>query len=183
MIRSCLNLNTLFDSAKYKLTWQFPKWILLFSMSIAHALDSTYFESLFVFAFGFVHLNLDTFLRFSFVCLLSFIACFLLVFVGFPLSLSLYPSLDVVLVSNLTFYCFLLFTLKSGWLLICYWFIWLELTVFGSLVGDTFSAKCSCGEEKQFEWPPRGKGVSWDLQGGVHTLEGDTFWRLAERET
>ena len=83
MIRSCLNLNTLFDSAKYKLTWQFPKWILLFSMSIAHALDSTYFESLFVFAFGFVHLNLDTFLRFSFVCLLSqiwtfIVFCFLL---------------------------------------------------------------------------------------------------------
>jgi len=27
------------------------------------------------------------------------------------------------------------------------------------------------------------KGVSWDLQGGVHALEGDTLWRLAERET
>jgi len=38
----------------------------------------------------------------------------LLVFVGYPLSLSLYPSLDVVLASNLNFYCFLLFTLKSG---------------------------------------------------------------------
>jgi len=42
------------------------------------------------------------------VCFLSFIACFLLVFVGYPLSLSLYPSLDVVLISNLNFYCFLL---------------------------------------------------------------------------
>ena len=54
---------------------QFTKCLLLCSISCAHALDSTYFESLF--AFGFVHLNLDPFLRFSFVCLLSFIACFL----------------------------------------------------------------------------------------------------------
>ena len=182
MFQSLLNLGTLFVSAKYKLSCTVHKVPTTLSISCAHALDSTYFESLF--AFGFVHLNLDPFLRFSFVCLLSFIACFLLVFVGFPLSLSLNPSLDIVLVSNLNFYCFLLFTLKSGWLLICSWFIWFELTVFGSLVDDTFSAKCSCGEEKQFEWPPREKkGVSWDLQGGVHTLEGDIFWRLAERET
>jgi len=54
----------------------------------------------------------------------------LLVFIGSPLSLSLNPSLDVVLASNLNFYCFLLFTLKSGWLLIFSWFIWLETHYF-----------------------------------------------------
>jgi len=33
----------------------------------------------------------------------------------------------------------------------------LHLTIFGSLVGDNLSERCSCGEEKKFEWPPRGK--------------------------
>jgi len=60
---------------------------MLFSISIAYARDSTYFESLF--DFGFVHLNLATFLRFSFVYLLSFIACLLLIFIGYSLSLSI----------------------------------------------------------------------------------------------
>jgi len=40
----------------------------------------------------------------------------LLVFISSPLSLSLNPSLDVVVASNLNFYCFLLFTLK--WLIV-----------------------------------------------------------------
>ena len=33
----------------------------------------------------------------------------------------------------------------------------LKLTIFGSLVGDNLSARCNCGEEKQIEWPLRGK--------------------------
>ena len=76
--------------------------MLFFSISIAHALDSTCFESLF--DFSFVHLVLDTFLRFLLCALLYcfafFLACLASLFLWvFLLNLSL----DVVQFFHLSF--------------------------------------------------------------------------------
>ena len=61
------------------LKWPSHHSIVVLSISTLFAyvltLDSSYFF-LVLFDFSFVHLPLDTFLRFSFVCLLSLIACF-----------------------------------------------------------------------------------------------------------
>ena len=161
MIRSWLNLNT-FDSAKYKLTWQFPKWILLFSMSIAYALDSTCFESLL--DFSFIHLILDLFFRFSFVChpfLLCLVSYLSLLVIIWVCLLNL--SIDVVPFFHLSFYCFYEFFFLSR-SLICTWFCVGSciLTIFAAFVGEASSwrrvsesiVRVHCRENCS---------VSWDL--------------------
>ena len=150
------------------------------SISCAHALDSTCFESLI--DFSFVHLVLDLFFRFSFVCLLSFIACFLLVLLC--LFHWVCHSIFHLMLTNSSIWPFLAFLLCYSYMeeCECSWFILLATHWFGNFVGDFLILKVelkwkrNC-EEKQSEWLPRGNRSELGLQG-VQTFEGRSFGGL-----
>jgi len=54
----------------------------------------------------------------------------------------------------------------------------LTLTIFGSLVGANLSERCSCGEEKQIKWTPRGKRSELGPSRRSANTWGWHIWRL-----
>jgi len=99
-------------------------------LQIAYALDSTYFESLF--EFSFVHLVLDTFFTFFFVChpllLCLFLACLACLFHW------VCHSIFHLMLSDSSIWAFLAFLLCYSYVeeCECSWLIWLETHYFGS---------------------------------------------------
>ena len=126
-----------------------------FQIQCAYALGSTYFESLF--EFSFVHLVLDTFFRFPFVChpllFCLFLTCLACLFHW------VCNSIFHLMLSNSSIWVFLTFLLCYSYVeeCECSWFIWFETHWFGNFVGDYLILKVklrwrrNC-EKKQSEW-------------------------------